>query len=126
MTGVLRRQNVPNAVVWTWKGTTDFLEHEVRCHTDRLGVTYYTLWIGNDPTPGEDTGTTGLEQAEALVNGMREHGADCLKANRLLTARGYDATEHTDRPDCNCMTCDAVRGGWDVEACSYEQWMSTR
>lgn len=107
MSGVLRVQELPGQVIWSWNGSTGFVQHEVRCNLARLGATYRELRAGDEYLMlPQDTGTLGREEAAELVRAMRESGADCLVANRALVAAGYQATEHAERPDCNCMECD--------------------
>jgi hypothetical protein len=97
-----RRLDIPPAVVWTWPGTTDFVEHEVHADSRPARPAYWTIWTGDDPTLPEQTTALGVAEAEQLVTALRQSGADRLEANQVLVSRGYLATEHTERADCNC------------------------
>jgi hypothetical protein len=114
----VRHREIPGVVaIWEWRGTTSFVQHEVRCLLSRVvkgtgevlasrGAVFYEIWAGDLPSlPAREWDVQGTEQAADLVRRMRLHEADKLAANRFLRSEGYDATEHADRSDCNCMDC---------------------
>jgi hypothetical protein len=113
----VRRQDIPGqCVIWSWAGSTPFVRHEIRlllCHVRNSwggvlaskGTVCHTITAGEDISDDRRNDERGEPAALDLIARMRFHEADKLAANRFLRSRGYLATEHCARPDCNCCEC---------------------
>lgn len=91
-------------IVWRWNGDGN-VWHELHMH--RLGRIEWTVWLGDLPVNTEfpDWLIGTREEVARHLSKIRRSGTDALHANRVLRQLGYDGTQHTTRPDCNCVAC---------------------